>query len=163
MGRPTVAVLMGSKSDLPAMQSAIDVLAEFSVPCEARVLSADRATDGLITFAKEAEARGVGLIIAGAGLAAHLPGVLAAVTTLPVLGVPIGGGTLGGLDALLSIVQMPRGVPVATFAIGGSANAALYAVQILAMHDDDLRAKLKAFRAKRASEASELILSTVPS
>lgn len=155
MGR--VAILMGSKNDLPTMQAAIDVLREFEVPHEARVLSAHRAPDAMLAWARDAPGRGVRAIIAGAGGAAHLPGMLAAVTTVPVLGVPIAAGTLGGLDALLSIVQMPRGVPVATFAVGGSANAALFAVQMFAAHDPVLATRLHAYRARRAAEANETL------
>jgi len=152
-----VSVLMGSKSDLPAMQGAIDTLAEFGVPFEAKVLSAHRAPDAMIAYVRDAEARGVQMVIAGAGLAAHLPGMVAAVTTIPVLGVPMKSTALGGMDALLSIVQMPPGVPVATFAIGGGGakNAALYAVQVLALHNEDLKHRIRAFRAKRAEAAQQ--------
>jgi len=156
MSDPRVAVLMGSKSDLPAMQEAVDTLEEFGVPFEAKVLSAHRSPDAMLAYARSCEERGISLIIAGAGGAAHLPGMLAAVVTLPVLGVPIQSRALQGLDSLLSIVQMPRGVPVATFAIGGSGakNSALYAVQILALSDADLKDKIRAFRARRAREAA---------
>jgi len=157
MTETVVSVLMGSKSDLPAMQRAIDTLAEFGVPHEAKVLSAHRAPDAMISYVRGAEERGVQMIIAGAGLAAHLPGMVAAVSTIPVLGVPMKTTALGGMDSLLSIVQMPPGVPVATFAIGagGAKNAALYAVQVLALHDEDLRHKIRAFRAKRAEAAQQ--------
>ena len=157
MGEVVVGVLMGSKSDLPAMQGAIDTLADFGVPHEAKVLSAHRAPDAMIAYVRGAEERGVQMIIAGAGLAAHLPGMVAAVTTIPVLGVPMVTKALGGMDSLLSIVQMPPGVPVATFAIGagGAKNAALYAVQVLALNNDDLKQKIKAFRAKRAEAAQQ--------
>jgi 5-(carboxyamino)imidazole ribonucleotide mutase len=152
-----VSILMGSKSDLPAMQGAIDMLSEFGVPHEAKVLSAHRAPDAMIAYVRGAEARGVQMVIAGAGLAAHLPGMVAAVTTIPVLGVPMKTTALGGMDSLLSIVQMPPGVPVATFAIGGGGakNAALYAVQILALHDEDMKQKIRAYRAKRAEAAQQ--------
>lgn len=157
MAQPLVAILMGSKSDLPVMQEAIDQLKDFGVPWEARVCSAHRNPDGMIAYARDCEARGVRFFIAGAGMAAHLPGMLAAVTTVPVLGVPIPAKVLDGMDALLSIVQMPRGVPVATFAIGGSgaANAAIFAVEVLAGADPALRERLRAFRARRAVEATE--------
>lgn len=152
MGDPVVAILMGSKSDLPIMQESMDLLSSFGVPWEARVCSAHRNPDGMIAYARDCEKRGVQFFIAGAGMAAHLPGMLAAVTTVPVLGVPIQAKALGGADALYSIVQMPRGVPVATFAIGGSGatNAAVYAVQVLAMSDAALKEKLLAWRAQRA-------------
>ena len=155
MSNPQVVVMMGSKSDLPIMQEALDTLSSFGIPWEARVLSAHRAPDAMISYARDCEDRGVRFFIAGAGMAAHLPGMLAAVTTVPVLGVPIQARALGGQDALYSIVMMPRGVPVATFAIGGSGatNAALYAAQVLAMTDPDLKEKVKAYRAKRAAEA----------
>lgn len=157
MAEVVVSVLMGSKSDLPAMQRAIDTLAEFGVPHEAKVLSAHRAPDAMIAYVRQAEARGVQMFIAGAGLAAHLPGMVAAVTTVPVLGVPMKTEALGGMDSLLSIVQMPPGVPVATFAIGGGGamNAALYAVQVLALNNDDLRHRIKAFRVERALAAQQ--------
>ena len=147
---------MGSESDLPVMKHAIDTLTEFGVPHEAKVLSAHRAPDQMLAWARAAESRGIEVIIAGAGMAAALPGMLAATVTLPVLGVPIPGGNLQGLDALLSIVQMPRGVPVGTLAIGtsGAVNAALFAIQILALHDPSLRDKLRAFRERRAEDAS---------
>jgi 5-(carboxyamino)imidazole ribonucleotide mutase len=141
------------------MEEAFNILDDFGVPFEAHVLSAHRAPDQMLAYARGAEERGIQLVIAGAGGAAHLPGVVAAVTTLPVLGVPIQSRALQGLDSLLSIVQMPRGVPVATFAIGGSGatNSALYAVQILALHDAGLKEKLVAYRAKRAKETGEKI------
>lgn len=155
MGSPVVAILMGSKSDLPIMQEAIDILGDFGVPFEAKVLSAHRAPDAMIAYARGCEDRGFKAMIAGAGMAAHLPGMLAATTTLPVMGVPILAKSLGGQDALYSIVQMPRGVPVATFAIGGSGatNAALMVVQMLALTDADLKEKLLAYRARRAEAA----------
>ena len=155
MASPTVVILMGSKSDLPVMQEAHDLLTDFGVPWEAKVLSAHRAPDAMISYARECEEQGVRFFVAGAGMAAHLPGMLAAVTTIPVLGVPIKARALSGLDALFSIVQMPRGVPVATFAIGGSGatNAALYAVQVLAFDDPALKERLLAYRAKRADAA----------
>jgi 5-(carboxyamino)imidazole ribonucleotide mutase len=141
------------------MEEAFDTLDDFGVPYEAHVLSAHRAPDQMLAFARTAEERGIQLLIAGAGGAAHLPGMLAAVTTVPVLGVPIQSRALQGLDSLLSIVQMPRGVPVATFAIGGSGatNSALYAVQILSLNDPELKEKLIAYRARRAKETGEKI------
>lgn len=159
MTTPVVGILMGSRSDLPTMEEAFNILDSFGVPYEAHVLSAHRAPDQMLAYARGTEERGIQMIIAGAGGAAHLPGVVAAVTTLPVLGVPIQSRALQGLDSLLSIVQMPRGVPVGTFAIGGSGatNAALYAVQILAIHNPELKEKLVAYRAKRAKETGEKI------
>jgi 5-(carboxyamino)imidazole ribonucleotide mutase len=159
MKAPVVGILMGSRSDLPTMEEAFDTLDDFGVPYEAHVLSAHRAPDQMLAFARTAEERGIQLLIAGAGGAAHLPGMLAAVTTVPVLGVPIQSRALQGLDSLLSIVQMPRGVPVATFAIGGSGatNSALYAVQILSLNDPELKEKLIAYRARRAKETGEKI------
>ena len=132
--KPLVAVLMGSRNDYSLMRSAVDILREFGIPYEARVVSAHRTPDQMFAYAESAESRGLRVIIAGAGGAAHVAGMLAAKTTVPVLGVPIAATALQGLDSLLSIVQMPKGVPVATFAIGaaGAANAAIFAVQILA-------------------------------
>ena len=150
----TVGVVMGSRSDFSVMRSAVDILREFAIPHEARVVSAHRTPDLLYTYAEEARSRGLRLIIAGAGGAAHLPGMLAAKTTIPVLGVPIPATALQGMDALLSIVQMPKGIPVATFAIGasGAANAALFAVASLATTDPDLSARLTAWRNSRRDE-----------
>lgn len=145
---PVVAVIMGSKSDWETMRSASEMLTEFGVPHECRVVSAHRTPEYMAEFAEAAEGRGIQVIIAGAGGAAHLPGMTAAHTTLPVLGVPIESRALKGLDSLLSIVQMPAGIPVATLAIGtaGAKNAALLAVSILAAKRPPLRTKLKAFR-----------------
>ena len=159
MSEPVVGILMGSRSDLPTMKGAVDVFMEFGVEFEAMVLSAHRAPDLMLEYASAAEGRGIQVLIAGAGMAAHLPGMLAATTVLPVLGVPIATQTLGGLDSLLSMVQMPRGVPVGTLAIGGSGatNAALLAIHILALHDDGLKQKLRAFRARRARETAEVL------
>jgi 5-(carboxyamino)imidazole ribonucleotide mutase len=142
--RPLVGIIMGSSSDGPTMHEAAAVLDELAVPYEMKVVSAHRMPHDMIAYAKDAEARGVRVIIAGAGGAAHLPGMVAATTTLPVLGVPIQSRALSGLDSLLSIVQMPAGVPVGTLAIGdaGAKNAALFAAQILALQDDVLRAQL---------------------
>ena len=152
---PLVGVVMGSASDFDTLAPACEVLAELGVPYEARVVSAHRTPDWLFTYAEQAASRGLRAIIAGAGGAAHLPGMLAAKTLIPVLGVPVVATPLNGLDALLSIVQMPAGVPVATFAIGkpGAANAALYAAQMLATADDALQARLAARRETKAAEA----------
>ncbi|MCC5810728.1 MAG: 5-(carboxyamino)imidazole ribonucleotide mutase [Ectothiorhodospiraceae bacterium] len=149
---PLVGVIMGSKSDWETMQHADDVLTEFGVPHECRVVSAHRTPELMFSYAHEAEGRGLEVIIAGAGGAAHLPGMVAAVTTLPVLGVPVESRTMKGIDSLYSIVQMPGGVPVGTLAIGtaGARNAALLAVSILANSRPELRQQLKDFR--RAQE-----------
>ena len=145
---PVVGVVMGSDSDWPTMQAAAVILKEFGVPFEARVVSAHRTPDLLFDYAAMAAERGLKAIIAGAGGAAHLPGMLAAKTTIPVLGVPVQSKALSGQDSLLSIVKMPKGIPVATFAIGeaGAANAALFAVSMLANNDADLTQKLANFR-----------------
>jgi len=151
---PLVAVVMGSKSDYETLAPAVEMLREFQVPYLARVVSAHRTPDLLFEFAAQAEQRGLRVIIAGAGGAAHLPGMLAAKTLVPVLGVPIPATMLQGVDSLLSIVQMPKGVPVGTLAIGkpGAANAALLAIEILATTDPALREKLRAWRAARTNE-----------
>jgi 5-(carboxyamino)imidazole ribonucleotide mutase len=154
---PLVGVIMGSKSDWEVMQHAHETLEQFGVPHECRVVSAHRTPERMQEYAAEAESRGLEVVIAGAGGAAHLPGMVAASTTLPVLGVPVTTQQLGGLDSLLSIVQMPGGVPVATLAIGkaGAINAALLAVRILAATRPELRAKLKEYRAERARQVIE--------
>lgn len=152
---PRVLILMGSDSDLPVMQEASRVLAEFGVPFEMTVASAHRSPDRAAKYAREAEGRGVRVIIAGAGGAAHLAGVLAAHTALPVVGVPLAGSAVNGLDALLATAQMPAGVPVATVAIGGARNAALLAVQILATADEGLRAQYRAYKERLAREVEE--------
>jgi 5-(carboxyamino)imidazole ribonucleotide mutase len=151
---PLVGILMGSKSDWETMQAAAKILDEFGVPREAKVASAHRSPELVTEYVKSAESRGLEIIIAAAGLAAHLPGVVAAQTLLPVLGVPMHSPTLGGLDALLSIAQMPGGVPVGTLAIGshGAKNAALLAVRILANSRPDLREKLRQYHAKMAEQ-----------
>jgi 5-(carboxyamino)imidazole ribonucleotide mutase len=141
-----VAVVMGSDSDLPTMQPAVAMLERFGVACEVRVLSAHRTPLEMVAFAQEAASRGLGVIIAGAGGAAHLPGMVAALTTLPVIGVPVHTRALSGVDSLHSIVQMPAGIPVATVAIGNGANAGLLAVQILAIADPALAEALVAYR-----------------
>ena len=144
-----VGIIMGSASDLEVMSGAMKTLEQFGIEYENRVISAQRAPDALAEWTKGARERGLSVIIAGAGGAAHLPGVIAAMTTLPVIGVPVRSKALGGLDSLLSIVQMPGGIPVATMAIDGSKNAALYAVAMLALHDEELAAKLEEFRAQQ--------------
>jgi 5-(carboxyamino)imidazole ribonucleotide mutase len=144
-----VAVIMGSTSDWDIMKAAVETLEELGIEYEKRVISAHRTPHLMVEYAESARGRGIGAIIAGAGGAAHLPGVIAAMTTLPVIGVPVRSKALGGLDSLLSIVQMPGGIPVATMAIDGSKNAALYAVAMLALHDAELAAKLEEFRAKQ--------------
>jgi len=141
---PLVGVIMGSDSDLSVMQAAVDVLAELGIPHEVRVVSAHRTPDVMYEYASTAVARGLEVIIAGAGGAAHLPGMTASMTTLPVIGVPVPLATLDGLDSLLSIVQMPAGIPVATVAIGNARNAGLLAARIIATHDETLRARLDA-------------------
>ncbi len=150
---PLVAVVMGSSSDLAVMQGAIDVLARFGVPHEVRVVSAHRTPDDMLAFGHEAAGRGVRVVIAGAGGAAHLPGMLASVTTLPVIGVPVALANMDGLDSLLSIVQMPKGVPVATVAVNGAANAGLLAVRVLATADPELAAAMAEYQAELASTA----------
>ena len=145
-GAPLVGVIMGSDSDLRVMQDALDVLGEFAVPHEVRIVSAHRTPDVLYEYASSAAARGLRVIIAGAGGAAHLPGMTASMTTLPVIGVPVPLAGLDGLDSLLSIVQMPAGIPVATVAIGNARNAALLAVRILAITDHELSTELERFR-----------------
>ena len=136
---------MGSRSDWEMMLAARDTLAELDIPCEARVVSAHRMPDEMFAYARDAQGRGLSIIIAGAGGAAHLPGMIAAKTHLPVIGVPVQSKALNGLDSLLSIAQMPPGVPVATMAIGGAANAAILAARILALHDDALAQRLAAY------------------
>ena len=145
-GRPVVGVVMGSDSDWPVMEAAVTALTEFGVRWEADVVSAHRMPREMISYGSEAAGRGLRVIIAGAGGAAHLPGMLAAVTPLPVIGVPVPLAHLDGMDSLLSVVQMPAGVPVATVAVGGARNAGLLAVRILAAADDELRARMLAFQ-----------------
>lgn len=147
-----VAVVMGSDSDLGVMQEAIDKLKAFGVPVEAHIISAHRTPADAERFASTAREQGFGVIIAGAGKAAHLGGVLAAYTTLPVIGVPIKTSMMGGLDSLLSMVQMPNGIPVATVGVNGAANAGLLAVQMLAIQDAELAEKFSAFKAKMAED-----------
>ncbi len=145
-GRPVVGVVMGSDSDWPVMEAAVTALQEFGVPWEADVVSAHRMPREMLGYGSEAAGRGLRVIIAGAGGAAHLPGMLAAVTPLPVIGVPVPLAHLDGMDSLLSVVQMPAGVPVATVAVGGARNAGLLAVRILAAADEDLRTRMARFQ-----------------
>ena len=160
---PLVGVVMGSSSDWDTMQHAVQILQQFGVAHDARVVSAHRMPDDLFAYAEAAGGRGLQAIIAGAGGAAHLPGMLAAKTMVPVLGVPVAGRHLQGVDSLHSIVQMPKGIPVATFAIGnaGAANAALFAVAMLALHDPALADKLQAFRAEQTAAARAMTLPPV--
>jgi len=146
------AIVMGSDSDLGVLSAAAKILEQFKVPFEIKILSAHRTTREALAFVSAAEMNGFGVIIAGAGGAAHLPGVLAAATLLPVIGVPVNATPLGGLDALLSIVQMPAGIPVATVAVNGAKNAGLLAVQILAVRENALRARFKAYRGSMKKE-----------
>ena len=158
--KPLVGVIMGSSSDWDVMKNAVDVLKQFGVPFEAQVISAHRMPDEMFTYAETARERGLRAIIAGAGGAAHLPGMVAAKTIVPVLGVPVPSKYLRGEDSLLSIVQMPKGVPVSTFAIGeaGAANAALAAIAMIATTDDALAAKLEEFRKQQTAAAKAMIL-----
>ncbi|HTL89802.1 MAG TPA: 5-(carboxyamino)imidazole ribonucleotide mutase [Leptolyngbya sp.] len=146
MTQPLIGIIMGSDSDLPTMQAAIAVCEEFDVSCEVEIVSAHRTPDRMMEYAKEAHTKGLKVIIAGAGGAAHLPGMIAAMTALPVIGVPVQTKTLQGVDSLYSIVQMPAGIPVATVAIGNAKNAGLLALQILGCHDSELFAKIQAYR-----------------
>ena len=160
-----VGVVMGSDSDLPVMQSAVDVLGDLGVPHEVRVTSAHRTPEEMIDYGKEAAGRGIRVIIAGAGGAAHLPGMLASVTVLPVIGVPVRTSALSGMDSLLSIVQMPRGVPVATVAVDNATNAALLAARILALGDAELADRVAARTAEMkqmALEADERVRGGAP-
>jgi len=152
-GQATVGIIMGSDSDFSVMRAAAEALTEFAVPFEVRVVSAHRTPEGMVGYAKSAADRGLRVIIAGAGGAAHLPGMVASLTPLPVIGVPVPLSTLDGLDSLLSIVQMPAGVPVATVSIGGARNAGLLAVRILAASDPELRERLVEFQRQLAETA----------
>jgi 5-(carboxyamino)imidazole ribonucleotide mutase len=154
-GTPRVGIVMGSDSDWPVMQEAAKALAEFGVPHEADVVSAHRMPEEMLAYGRDAAGRGLEVVIAGAGGAAHLPGMLASVTPLPVIGVPVPLKTLDGLDSLLSIVQMPAGVPVATVAVGGARNAGLLAVRILAAGDLDLRRQMVEFQVQLRATARE--------
>jgi 5-(carboxyamino)imidazole ribonucleotide mutase len=155
VSEPLVGIAIGSASDLPTLQPAADILVHFGVAHELRVLSAHRTPEAMASYARSAASRGLKVLIAGAGGAAHLPGMLAANTPLPVIGVPVPATTLNGLDALLSIVQMPRGVPVATVAIGGGANAGLLAVQILAAADPELLRRVIDYKEELAETARQ--------
>ena len=150
-GKPVVGILMGSDSDLPVMAECAKVLEDYGLAYDLRVLSAHRTPEAATTFARDAEANGLKLVIAGAGGSAHLAGVVAAHTTLPVIGVPLAGGALNGVDSLYSTVQMPTGIPVATVAINGAANAAILAVEILALGDEKLTALLGDYREELAN------------
>ena len=160
---PVIGIVMGSNSDWPTMQAAAKILRDFGVPFEARVVSAHRTPDLMFEYAEQARERGLKAIIAGAGGAAHLPGMIAAKTTLPVLGVPVQSKALSGKDSLLSIVQMPKGIPVATFAIGeaGAANAGLFAVALLAATDAALADRLEAFRAEQTASVLAMNLDPI--
>jgi len=163
MTQALIGVIMGSSSDWDTMQHAVQILQQFDIPFEARVVSAHRMPDDMFAYAEGAAGRGLKAIIAGAGGAAHLPGMIAAKTVVPVLGVPVQTKALSGVDSLHSIVQMPKGVPVATFAIGvaGAANAALFAVAMLANEDLALRARLQSFRAAQTEAARAMTLPPV--
>ncbi|MGE5589617.1 MAG: 5-(carboxyamino)imidazole ribonucleotide mutase [Bacillota bacterium] len=150
MAQPLVGIVMGSDSDLPRMKECLRVLDDFGVAGEMRILSAHRVPDEVARYGREARDRGLKVLVAGAGLAAHLPGVLAAYTTLPVIGVPLSAGALNGLDALYAVVQMPPGVPVATVGLDGARNAGLLAVQMLALGDPSLAGRLEAYRQEMA-------------
>ena len=152
-----VGIIMGSQSDWPVLSAAHEMLESLGVAHECKIVSAHRTPDRMFTYAREAEARGIQVIIAGAGGAAHLPGMVAALTHLPVFGVPMESKALKGMDSLLSIVQMPKGVPVGTLAIGGAgaANAALLAASVVALHDEDVRARLIAFREEQSAAVTE--------
>jgi len=163
MKKPVVGVVMGSNSDWKVMSQACEVLKEFGVPHEAKVVSAHRTPDAMFEYAETAAERGIQVIIAGAGGAAHLPGMIASKTIIPVLGVPVTSRALKGLDSLLSIAQMPKGIPVATFAIGepGAANAGLFAVSLLANHDEKYAKKLNTFRKKQRAKVRAMKLPKV--
>lgn len=158
-GQAVVGIIMGSRSDWPTMAKAAEILTELGVPFEAKVVSAHRTPDRLVEYAKSARGRGLKVIIAGAGGAAHLPGMVASMTSLPVLGVPVKSSALSGLDSLLSIVQMPKGIPVGTLAIGeaGAANAGILAASMLAGNDDALLKRLDAFRKAQTDSVAETV------
>ena len=151
---PLVGVVMGSDSDWPTMEAAVGALAEFGIACEVGVVSAHRMPEDMVAYGRSASARGLRVIIAGAGGAAHLPGMLAALTELPVIGVPIKTSMMGGLDSLLSMVQMPKGIPVACVAVDGADNAAILSAQMLALSDEGLAEKLDAFKKTMAAEVA---------
>lgn len=154
MGKAKVGIVMGSDSDLKVMKEAAEILEQFGIDYEVVIASAHRVPHETAKYAETAQARGLEVIIAGAGAAAHLPGVIAALTTLPVIGVPIKGSALAGMDALYSIVQMPKGIPVATMAIDGARNAGIFAAQILALKYPELQEKLRAYKDKLAAEVN---------
>ncbi|MCC7230233.1 MAG: 5-(carboxyamino)imidazole ribonucleotide mutase [Fimbriimonadaceae bacterium] len=156
MPQPLVGVIMGSKSDLETMQPAAVILKEFGVPCELKVVSAHRTPEAMVVYAQSARDRGLKVIIAGAGGAAHLPGMVASLTTLPVIGVPVQTKSLGGVDSLYSIVQMPAGVPVATVSIGNGKNAGLLAIRRLGIEDPELAEKLEAFRLAQVDAVAQM-------
>ncbi|HJP83282.1 MAG TPA: 5-(carboxyamino)imidazole ribonucleotide mutase [Fimbriimonadaceae bacterium] len=156
MAQPLVGVIMGSKSDLETMQPAADILSEFDVDFEIKVVSAHRTPEAMVEYAQTAKDRGIKVIIAGAGGAAHLPGMVASLTTLPVIGVPVPTKHLGGLDSLYSMAQMPAGIPVATVAIGNSKNAGLLALRILGLTDESVAANLEAFRQSQVDLVAEM-------
>lgn len=156
MSHPIVGVIMGSKSDLETMQPAADILAEFGVECEVKVVSAHRTPEEMFDYAKSARERGLKVIIAGAGGAAHLPGMVASLTTLPVIGVPVQTKALGGVDSLYSIAQMPAGVPVATVSIGNGKNAGLLALRILGSENQEIADKLEAFRLSQIEAVAQM-------
>ena len=153
--KPLVGIIMGSDSDLPTMQGAIAVCEEFNVPCEVAIVSAHRTPDRMVNYAQQAHQRGLKVIIAGAGGAAHLPGMVASLTPLPVIGVPVASRHLQGVDSLYSIVQMPAGIPVATVAIGNAKNAGLLAVQILASHQPELLERVQQYRQNLAQSVMD--------
>ena len=154
-GKPKIGIIMGSRSDWETMSAASETLAELDIPCEVRVVSAHRMPDEMFEYAATARERGIEVIIAGAGGAAHLPGMIAAKTLVPVIGVPVKSRALNGLDSLLSIAQMPPGVPVATMAIDGAVNAALFAARILALHDDGIAQRLAAYVSRMHDAAAQ--------
>jgi 5-(carboxyamino)imidazole ribonucleotide mutase len=156
MPNPLVGVIMGSESDLETMQPAAEALIEFGIPYEMQVVSAHRTPEDMFEYAKTARERGLKVIIAGAGGAAHLPGMVASLTTLPVIGVPVATKTLSGVDSLHSIVQMPPGIPVATVAIGGGRNAGLLAARILSIEDQQIAEKLEAYRERMKNAVSDM-------
>lgn len=155
MSKPLVGIIMGSDSDLPVMRAAIEMCEEFGIDYEVDIVSAHRTPEKLVTYASCAEERGLKVIIAGAGGAAHLPGMVAAITVLPVIGVPVRSSSLDGMDSLLSIVQMPGGVPVATVAINGAKNAGILAAQIIGSSDSDLRKKIAVYKNKLQNEVNQ--------
>lgn len=152
MSKPLIGIIMGSDSDLPVMSAAADMCEKFGIEYEVSIVSAHRTVDRLVEYSKTAEQRGLKVIIAGAGGAAHLPGMVAAITPLPVVGVPVRGSNLEGMDSLLSIVQMPGGVPVATVAVNGAKNAGILAAQIIGSHDAELRAKITKYKTEMKEE-----------